>query len=103
MEGHSSITERDGIPSVVPMSFTLFPSTRRALAMESLAGLSVGDALGAQHFVTPVDVSDPPPAPWPWTDDTEEACCLVATLGEGDFDRDAFAERLGRHHDPYRG
>jgi len=85
------------------MSFTLFPDTRRALAIESLAGLSVGDALGAQHFVAPVDVSDPPPAPWPWTDDTEEACCLVAVLAEGDFDRDAFADLLGRHHDPYRG
>ncbi|HEY0533714.1 MAG TPA: ADP-ribosylglycohydrolase family protein [Actinoplanes sp.] len=85
------------------MSFTLFPGTRLALALESLAGLSVGDALGAQHFVTPVDLSDPPDGPWPWTDDTEEACCLVATLGEGDFDRDTFAELLGRHHDPGRG
>ncbi|WP_250036921.1 ADP-ribosylglycohydrolase family protein [Paractinoplanes maris] len=85
------------------MSFTLFPDTRLALALESLAGLSVGDALGAQHFVLPVDVADPPPPPWPWTDDTEEACCLVAVLAEGDFDRDAFAELLGRHHDPGRG
>jgi ADP-ribosylglycohydrolase len=85
------------------MSFILFPATRLALALESLAGLSVGDALGAQHFVTPVDVNDPPDGPWPWTDDTEEACCLVATLAEGDFDRDAFAELLGRRHDPYRG
>lgn len=85
------------------MSFTLFPDTRRALALDSLAGLSVGDALGAQHFVVPVDPADPPAAPWPWTDDTEEACCLVAVLAEGDFDRDAFAELLGRHHDPYRG
>ncbi|MBM2622338.1 ADP-ribosylglycohydrolase family protein [Actinoplanes sp. LDG1-06] len=85
------------------MSFTLFPSTRLALALESLAGLSVGDALGAQDFVSRVDLADPPPAPWPWTDDTEEACCLVAVLAEGDFDRDAFADLLGRHHDPYRG
>nr|WP_296067869.1 ADP-ribosylglycohydrolase family protein [uncultured Actinoplanes sp.] len=85
------------------MSFTLFPGTRLALALESLAGLSVGDALGAQFFVAPVDVSRPPPGPWPWTDDTEEACCLVAVLAEGDFDRDAFADLLGRRHDPYRG
>src|SRR5690242_3255386 len=103
MEGHPSVTERAPIPSVVPMSFTLFPGTRLALALESLAGLSVGDALGAQHFVAPVDPSAPPPAPWPWTDDTEEACCLVAVLGTGDFDRDAFAELLGRRHDPRRG
>ena len=85
------------------MSFTLFPGTRLALALESLAGLSVGDALGAQHFVAPVDLADPPPPPWEWTDDTEEACCLVAVLAEGDFDRDSFAERLGRHYDPRRG
>ena len=85
------------------MSFTLFPGTRLALALASLAGLSVGDALGAQHFVRPVDVSAPPPGPWPWTDDTEQACCLVAVLADGDLDRDAFADLLGRHHDPYRG
>jgi ADP-ribosylglycohydrolase len=85
------------------MSFTLFPDTRLALALESLAGLSVGDALGAQNFVAHVDLADPPPAPWPWTDDTEEACCLVAVLTEGDFDRDGFADLLGRHHDPCRG
>jgi len=81
------------------MSFTLFPGTRLALALESLAGLTVGDALGAAA----PDVADPPPAPWEWTDDTEQACCLVAVLAEGDFDRDGFAELLGRHHDPDRG
>jgi ADP-ribosylglycohydrolase len=85
------------------MSFTLFPGTRLALALESLAGLSVGDALGAQHFVARLDFADLPPGPWEWTDDTEEACCLVAVLNDGDFDRDAFADLLGRHHDPYRG
>jgi ADP-ribosylglycohydrolase len=91
------------------MSFTLFPGTRLALALESLAGLSVGDALGARRFPMPVadfaggDGSDRPPAPWEWTDDTEEACCLVAVLADGDFDRDGFAELLGRHHDPGRG
>ncbi|WP_433295114.1 ADP-ribosylglycohydrolase family protein [Actinoplanes sp. CA-030573] len=85
------------------MSFTLFPGTRLALALESLAGLSVGDALGAQGLAGPVEFHELPPGPWEWTDDTEEACCLVAVLAEGDLDRDAFAELLGRHHDPYRG
>jgi ADP-ribosylglycohydrolase len=84
------------------MSFTLFPGTRLALALESLAGLSVGDALGARHLVAPVDLADPPPGPWPWTDDTEQACCLVAVLAEGDLDRDRFAEMLGCRHDPGR-
>jgi ADP-ribosylglycohydrolase len=85
------------------MSFTLFADARSALAADSLAGLSVGDALGAQFFVPGTTADDLPPGPWPWTDDTEEACCLVATLAEGDFDRDAFAELLGRHFEPYRG
>jgi ADP-ribosylglycohydrolase len=82
------------------MSFTLFPGTRLALALESLAGLSVGDALGS--LASP-DFSDLPPGPWRWTDDTEEACCVVAVLAEGDFDRDTFADLLGRRYDPGRG
>jgi len=86
-----------------PMTFTLFSDSRGALAADSLAGLSVGDALGAQFFVPGVTADALPSGPWPWTDDTEQACCLVATLAEGDFDRDGFAELLGRHHDPYRG
>jgi ADP-ribosylglycohydrolase len=90
------------------MSFTLFPGTRRTLALESLAGLSVGDALGAQYFVPgnkPADLlgARVPDPPWEWTDDTEQACCLVATLAEGDFDRDAFAELLAARFEPYRG
>ncbi|WP_433791136.1 ADP-ribosylglycohydrolase family protein [Actinoplanes sp. CA-252034] len=90
------------------MSFTLFPGTRLALALDSLAGLSVGDALGAQYFVPgnkPSDLLDArvPAAPWEWTDDTEQACCLVATLADGDFDRDAFAELLAQRFEPYRG
>jgi len=90
------------------MSFTLFPGTRLALALDSLAGLSVGDALGAQYFMPanrPSDLlaADVPDPPWPWTDDTEQACCLVATLAEGDFDRDGFAALLADRFEPYRG
>lgn len=91
------------------MTFTLYPDTRRTLALDSLAGLSVGDALGAQYFVpgnSARDLLDArlPAAPWPWTDDTEEACCLVACLDdESDFDRDRFATLLASTFDPYRG
>jgi ADP-ribosylglycohydrolase len=83
------------------MSFTLFPDARLALATDSLAGLSVGDARGARFSV---DAAAAPP--WPWTDDTEEACCLLSVLKarpDGDFDRDAFADLLALRHDPYRG
>ncbi|MCM0679226.1 ADP-ribosylglycohydrolase family protein, partial [Micromonospora phytophila] len=65
------------------MSFTLFADTRLALARDSLAGLSVGDALGSQFFVPgrrPADLAAGrlPPPPWEWTDDTEMACSVVA-------------------------
>jgi ADP-ribosylglycohydrolase len=95
----------------VPMTFTLFPESRLALATDSLAGLSVGDALGAQYFVpgnAAADLArgDLPTPPWPWTDDTEEACCLVAVLTGSDelsFDRDRFADLLSEQFDAYRG
>ena len=92
------------------MAFTLYPDARLALAADSLAGLSVGDALGAQFFV-PGTTADQlaagrtPDPPWPWTDDTEMACGLFAVVrrGDDDLDRDALADIFGRHHDPYRG
>ncbi|MEU8614539.1 ADP-ribosylglycohydrolase family protein, partial [Actinoplanes sp. NPDC048791] len=91
------------------MTFTLFPDARLALATDSLAGLSVGDALGAQYFVPGQHAADLsrghlPTPPWPWTDDTEEACCLVAALTASDelsLNRDHFADLLGRHFDAY--
>lgn len=94
-----------------PMTFTLFPAARHALAADSLAGLSVGDALGAQYFVPGHVAADLargrlPTPPWPWTDDTEEACCLLAALTGSDeinLDRDRLADLLGRHFDAYRG
>jgi len=85
------------------MSFTLFADARLALARDSLAGLSTGDALGAQFFLSgpaPEQLTEAtlPPAPWEWTDDTEMACSVVAELAaSGSIDRDrlalAFAER----------
>ncbi|MGC4771305.1 ADP-ribosylglycohydrolase family protein [Micromonospora sp. DT44] len=99
------------------MSFTLFADARLALARDSLAGLSTGDALGERYappapavvpgddvlgaWTGPSGVTDPgagilPPAPWSWTDDTEMACSVVAELaaaGTIDRDRLAFAER----------
>jgi ADP-ribosylglycohydrolase len=95
---------------VTPMSFTLYPAARLALARDSLAGLSVGDALGAQFFIPGITAAqfadgNLPTAPWPWTDDTEMACGVVAVLGaaDDDLDRDALAETFATHSDPYRG
>ncbi|MCO6009970.1 ADP-ribosylglycohydrolase family protein [Actinoallomurus purpureus] len=78
-------------------------------ALDSLAGLSVGDAFGAQFFAAEnrrllLDETAVPPAPWPWTDDTEMACNLVDVLQRhGEVDRDALAAAFADRYDPYRG
>jgi len=79
------------------------------LCSDSLDGLSVGDALGAQFFVPGTSLAallggDPPAGPWPWTDDTEMACSIVAELREHDgIDQDSLAVRFAEQFEPYRG
>src|SRR5437667_11317486 len=67
------------------MSTTIYERARLDLCYDSLYGLSVGDALGAQFFMVGRSVPDlkagkPPAGPWEWTDDTEMACSVVAEL-----------------------
>lgn len=75
------------------------------LALDSLEGLSVGDALGEQFFGDPaladarISAREVPPAPWRWTDDTHMAATLVEHLAvHGEVEEDtlvrAFAERF---------
>ncbi|MEV5431867.1 ADP-ribosylglycohydrolase family protein [Streptomyces sp. NPDC052701] len=84
------------------------PGGRLARALDSLRGLSVGDALGAQFFV-PVNYPllkrrELPPGPWQWTDDTEMACSVVAVLAAHHrIDQDALAQSFAEHHDVDRG
>ncbi|MGH3392188.1 MAG: ADP-ribosylglycohydrolase family protein [Actinomadura sp.] len=77
------------------------PDQRRTV--DSLTGLSVGDAFGDQFFLhtnrdlTPA--TDLPAAPWEWSDDTEMACSIVDVLLRfGTIEQDslaaAFATRL---------
>jgi ADP-ribosylglycohydrolase len=79
------------------------------LCRESLDGLSVGDALGAQFFVPGTSFDElvagrPPRAPWPWTDDTEMACSVVAELRAADtIDQDRLATAFAQRYEPYRG
>ncbi|PXX54771.1 ADP-ribosylglycohydrolase [Nocardia tenerifensis] len=78
-------------------------------ASDSLDGLSVGDALGAQFFVPGSSVPDLlagrlPAAPWPWTDDTEMACTVYAEIrSRGHIDQDALATAFAQRCEPYRG
>ncbi|MEV7226094.1 ADP-ribosylglycohydrolase family protein [Polymorphospora sp. NPDC051019] len=91
------------------MPFTLYAQARTALARDSLAGLSVGDALGAQFYVPgrrPADLAAgrlPDPV-WEWTDDTEMACSVFAELVRaGRVDRDALAAAFADRCEPNRG
>jgi ADP-ribosylglycohydrolase len=79
------------------------------LCADSLDGLSVGDALGAQFFVPGTTFSTlldgtAPPGSWPWTDDTEMACTLAAHLRpHGVVDQDRLARAFAEQFEPYRG
>ncbi|MFS8101631.1 ADP-ribosylglycohydrolase family protein [Lentzea alba] len=91
------------------MRIVLHARARLDLAYDSLNGLSVGDALGAQFFMVGRSLPDlvagkPPRGPWEWTDDTEMACNLVAELRDhGDIDQDRLAATFADRCEPYRG
>lgn len=76
--------------------------------LDSLDGLSVGDALGAEFPVMRRSIADLrsgdlTPGPWGWTDDTEMACSVVAELlARGTVDQDRLAAAFARRFDPRR-
>jgi len=81
-------------------------------ALLSLDGLSVGDAFGECFFGNPrvaerrIEHRDPPPAPWPFTDDTTMALSIVRCLNRsGHIDNDALAAAFAREYvrNPGRG
>jgi len=82
---------------------------RLDLCYDSLAGLSVGDALGAQFFmagrsVTELAAGRPPAGVWEWTDDTEMACSVVAELrSRGEIESDRLVAGFANRCEPYRG
>ncbi|WP_280493965.1 ADP-ribosylglycohydrolase family protein [Nocardia asiatica] len=78
------------------------------LMLDSLDGLSVGDALGAEFPIMGRSISDLracdlPARQWGWTDDTEMACTVVAELSDhGGIDQDRLAAAFARRFDPRR-
>ncbi|WP_184847427.1 ADP-ribosylglycohydrolase family protein [Allocatelliglobosispora scoriae] len=91
------------------MRCVLAESTRLGYAADSLTGLSVGDALGAQYFTVGPKVDDllagivPPPV-WEWTDDTEMACSIAWMLADsGRVDQDELAAAFADRCEPHRG
>jgi ADP-ribosylglycohydrolase len=78
----------------------------------SLAGLSVGDALGERFFgpegrvLQAIEAREVPQGPWRFTDDTVMALSIVQTLEERQaLDADVLARHLARRYidDPGRG
>ncbi|MBL8949647.1 MAG: ADP-ribosylglycohydrolase family protein [Myxococcaceae bacterium] len=77
--------------------------SRFGRAERSLAGLSVGDAFGEQHFGLPttivprIEARQLPEGPWRWTDDTAMALSIRDVLREhGAIDQDALAAGFAR-------
>src|SRR5262245_32482108 len=84
--------------------------TRLARARLALEGLSIGDAFGERFFVHPDVVANLialralPASPWGYTDDTEMALSIVATLRQhGEIDQDALARSFAERYNPSRG
>ncbi|MFQ5966212.1 MAG: ADP-ribosylglycohydrolase family protein [Acidimicrobiia bacterium] len=77
--------------------------------MESLAGLSVGDAFGQRFFFAEIAANCLPdrilpPAPWRWTDDTNMALSIVEVLLDGrGLDQDALAQSFAARYNSTRG
>jgi ADP-ribosylglycohydrolase len=81
-----------------------------ARALESLEGLSCGDAFGECFFdprnraVETRASRTLPPAPWPFTDDTMMAVSVCASLERHHgIEPEWLAESFARHYDPERG
>ncbi|MGE3853998.1 MAG: ADP-ribosylglycohydrolase family protein [Planctomycetota bacterium] len=77
----------------------------RERALLSLIGLSIGDGFGYSMMweYERVAARQEPTPPWTWTDDTEMACSVVATLlARGRIDADHLAASFAEHHDPGR-
>ncbi|MEV4237967.1 ADP-ribosylglycohydrolase family protein, partial [Nocardia sp. NPDC049737] len=78
------------------------------LMLDSLDGLSAGDALGQQFPIMRRSIADLradnlPAGPWGWTDDTEMACSVVTELSSrGEIDQDRLATAFARRFDPSR-
>ena len=82
---------------------------RAGRARVALAGLSVGDAFGEQFFIDPLAIGTRltehvmPPGPWEYTDDTEMALSIVATLERhGEIAQDALAQAFVARFTPSR-
>ncbi|MFC5907818.1 ADP-ribosylglycohydrolase family protein [Streptacidiphilus monticola] len=79
-----------------------------APAFDSLTGLAVGDAFGAQFYVPErlalLRRGELPEPPWPWTDDTEMACSVLDVLRwHGTVDQESLAQAFAHRHDFDRG
>src|ERR1700722_274868 len=95
-----------------PSQSTPNAKDRLSRAIDSLHGLSCGDAFGERFFLHP-EVAQPliaqraaPSPPWRYTDDTAMAVAITEILEEhGEIRQESLAEIFGRNFlaDPHRG
>jgi ADP-ribosylglycohydrolase len=94
------------------MASSRINTERFARAVQSLQGLSCGDAFGERFFLHPevaqslIAQRAVPSPPWRYTDDTVMAIAIAETLEEfGEIREGSLAENFGRHYlaDPQRG
>jgi ADP-ribosylglycohydrolase len=86
------------------------PASRLERAQIALEGLSVGDALGGffefagAHARRRIAERWLPAPPWRWTDDTQMAGAVLATLAQaGGIDQDRLAAELAARYERSRG
>lgn len=89
---------------------TLASGSGGAVALDSLLGLSVGDALGARWEGAPFDAGRAGTSLTfgqdvaRWTDDTQMAAAVLEVLLEaGTIEPDLLARAFGRRYEPWRG
>jgi ADP-ribosylglycohydrolase len=98
------------MPTGLPSAASPFPRPfdHRSAARDSLRGLAVGDAFGAQFFVPDnlprLRERRLPEGRWPWTDDTEMACSVFSVLrSRGSVNQYDLVQYFARRHDFDRG
>jgi ADP-ribosylglycohydrolase len=90
------------------MDFMMIEDTHKR-TLQSLAGLSVGDAFGEMFFTLPFNVilqQQLPEGPWRWTDDTHMALSIVEVLlSKGCINEDMLVQRFAERFlmQPWRG
>lgn len=82
---------------------------RLQFALDSLLGLTIGDAFGERFFgdietTRRLIEANAKPLPWTYTDDTQMALSVVDNLARhGEIEQDVLAQSFAQHYENWRG